>query len=438
MSVSFSRQSRHFSSRSSSSGSVSGGASLRCAPSVYGGAGGFGTRISESAFSSGSMAPFSSGSMDPFSSGSMTSYSESTINNEKGTMQNLNNRLAVYLEKVRSLEAANMKLELQIREVYEKRVASVAHDFTGHFATITGLRAQIMQRYSENQRLVLQVDNARLAGDDFRMKHEMELNMCLMLEADVSRIRGVRDELNLNTSDLEMQIQSLQEELVSTKITQQEDLRQLRIQQTGTVHVEMDSTESVDLAVVLEEMREQYEAVVVKNKQELQKWFQSQVDTLQSQMVSYSQEVKTFDTELSELKRTKQSLEISHQSTISEYQCLKQNLEEVKVQYSVQLSHLQQTINMMEAELQQLRVSVEQQQSDYKMLLDIKTRLEMEIAEYRRLLDGEHKKAVIITKVIQVEEHKPLVQRRVKTIVEEIVDGRVVSSTVDTQVEAVH
>lgn len=32
-------------------------------------------------------------------------------------------------------------------------------------------------------------------------------------------------------------------------------------------------------------------------------------------------------------------------------------------------------------------------------------------------------------------EHKPHIERRVKTIVEEIVDGKVVSSKVDTQVE---
>lgn len=70
-------------------------------------------------------------------------------------------------------------------------------------------------------------------------------------------------------------------------------------------------------------------------------------------------------------------------------QCLQQNFEGVRNRYSVQLSQLQMSINMLETELQQLRVSLEQQQTEYNLLLDIKMRLELEIAEYRRLLEGE-------------------------------------------------
>lgn len=65
-------------------------------------------------------------------------------------------------------------------------------------------------------------------------------------------------------------------------------------------------------------------------------------------------------------------------------------MEEVNGRYAAQLRQLQVTINVLEVELQQLRTSMEQQQMEYNLLLDIKMRLELEIAEYRRLLEGEY------------------------------------------------
>lgn len=62
---------------------------------------------------------------------------------------------------------------------------------------------------------------------------------------------------------------------------------------------------------------------------------------------------------------------------------------ETESRYSLQLSQLQVMVNSLENELSEMKADIARQSSDYQVLLDIKTRLEIEIAEYRRLLDGE-------------------------------------------------
>ncbi|KAM4750190.1 keratin, type I cytoskeletal 47 kDa-like [Anableps anableps] len=402
----------------------------KLARSVNGGAGGFGTRISQ-----GSSSFFFS------SSGCLTTGDELTMfNRGKLTMQNLNDRLASYLQKVCSLENKNRELQLNIEEFCVK-TTYITKDYKSYFSTIADLRAEIARSFSDNQKMLLRIDSSKMAADDFKMKYEMEMNMQRMVEADVLRLRGIRDSITLTISTLEMTVEELKEELIHMAKEHKQDMEQLRLQGSGKVKVEVENADSTDLTKVLEEMRERYETVMKNNKLGIEKWFQSKVRHLQEQILICTTEVKTYHSEISELKRTYQSLEISRQSLYTEIQCLQQNVSAVNSQYSVYLSQYQSSINTLEKELQNMKASMEQQQIKYNMVLELKTRLESEIAEYRRLLEGEgyeQKRALIIKQVTEkVEEQKPHIEKRVKTIVEEIVNGKVVSSSVDTQVHTV-
>ena len=59
-------------------------------------------------------------------------------------MQNLNDRLASYLEKVRALEEANADLEVKIRDWYQRQSpTSPERDYSPYFKTIDELRDKV-------------------------------------------------------------------------------------------------------------------------------------------------------------------------------------------------------------------------------------------------------------------------------------------------------
>ncbi|NWH74793.1 K1C19 protein, partial [Piaya cayana] len=180
----------------------------------YGGAGGSGTRISTST-------GYGQGLAGSFQL-SITGDDVLLAGNEKSTMQNLNDRLAVYLERVRSLEKANSLIEKQIKEWYEKNSVEVRQDYSSYFKTIADLQAKISAAQLENARLVLQIDNAKLAADDFRLKYENEHLLKQSAEGDIVGLIQVRDNLTLTKADLESQIESVNEELAFLKKNHQE------------------------------------------------------------------------------------------------------------------------------------------------------------------------------------------------------------------------
>lgn len=110
--------------------------------SVSGGAGGYGTKISTATFGTRVGSGLGGGyDYQSYSSGSTSGAL--AITNEKATMQGLNDRLASYLEQVRTLEKANSKLDIKIRETIEKRGPLEGRDYSRYFAIIEDLRAKV-------------------------------------------------------------------------------------------------------------------------------------------------------------------------------------------------------------------------------------------------------------------------------------------------------
>ncbi|XP_012861240.1 keratin, type I cytoskeletal 10 [Echinops telfairi] len=312
--------------------------------------------------------------------------------NEKVTMQNLNDRLATYLDKVRALEDSNYELEGKIKEWYERHGNSgqrEPRDYSKYYQTIEDLKNQILNLTTDNANVLLQIDNARLAADDFRLKYENEVTLRQSVEADINGLRRVLDELTLSKSDLEMQIESLTEELAYLKKNHEEEMKDLQNVSTGDVNVEMNAAPGVDLTQLLNNMRSQYEQLAEKNRKDAENWFNERSKELTTEIDSNIEQISSYKSEITELRRTVQGLEIELQSQLALKQSLEASLAETEGRYCVQLSQIQVQISALEEQLQQIRAETECQNAEYEQLLDIKIRLENEIQTYRSLLEGE-------------------------------------------------
>uniref|UniRef100_A0A670ZJK0 Keratin 12 n=1 Tax=Pseudonaja textilis TaxID=8673 RepID=A0A670ZJK0_PSETE len=311
---------------------------------------------------------------------------------DKETMQNLNDRLASYLAKVHALEEANGDLEQKIRNWYQKSATHKnegLHNDSKYNSSIDDLRNKIIAASIRNASMILQIDNARLAADDFRMKFENELFLHQNVEADINGLKKVLDELSMSKSDLEIQIESLIEELAFLKRNHEEEMKNWQGTVAGDINVEINAAPGVDLTAILNKMRTEYEALAEQNRKDAETWFNEKSKELNMTINVSAKETTTNKKEIADLRHTLQSLEIDLKTQLSLRQSLESTLAETEGQYCAQLLQIQGTISNVENQVQQIREDMECQNADYRCLLDIKIGLENEIETYRHLIDGE-------------------------------------------------
>ncbi|XP_026525326.1 keratin, type I cytoskeletal 14-like isoform X1 [Notechis scutatus] len=347
---------------------------------------------------------------------------------EKETMQNLNDRLAAYLDKVRALEEANASLEVKIKEWYQNQAPGPDRDYSHYFRIMEDLRSKILSATIGNADILLQIDNAKLTADDFKNKLETEQALRMSVESDINGLRNVLDDLTSTRIHLEKDIELLTEELLHLKKNHEEEMRHLQSQMGGEITVEMDAAPGVDLTKILADMREQYESLAEKNRRDAEQWFFTKIEELNREVAINTEQLQSGQTEVLELQRSLQGLEIDLQAQLSTKAALEGTLADIESRYSIQLAQIQGLIINLEEELATLRCDMERQNHEYKILLDVKTRLEQEIATYRRLLEGEE--AYISPQYSSDIEGKDLSKttRQIRTIIEEIKDGKVISS----------
>ncbi|KAJ8781555.1 hypothetical protein J1605_011054 [Eschrichtius robustus] len=175
----------------------------------------------------------------------------------------------------------------------------------------------------------------------------------------------------------------------------EKEINSLQSQLGDRLNIEVTVAPSVDLHQLLQEMRRQYESITEKNHRDVEQWFNAQMEELNQEVETSTQQQPCFQKEIIELRCTMNTLQIELQAQHRMIQCLIDNLV---------------------AQLAEIWGTLERQNQEYEILLDVKSRLEREITTYRSLLESSDGKTLLRILV------------KICTITEEIKDGRVISS----------
>ncbi|KAF1389481.1 hypothetical protein PFLUV_G00073860 [Perca fluviatilis] len=348
----------------------------------------------------------------------------------KETMQGLNDRLANYLDKVRSLERSNAELEMKIKQLMLEK-APKGHDIEGLMAQAHAIGQEVRKKTLENARIMLEIDNAKLAADDFRVKWEAEATLCQSVERDCQALKRAKSDHDQIIATLRGDLDSLKEELYFLKKNHDEEMNAMKSRLANEqVTVEVDAAQGPDLGAIMAELRVQYEGITRKNKEEAETWYLKKLEAVQSEVKESNEALRCAQSEFSERRRFLQALEVELNSLRKQVGVLEGNLGETGHKYSVEMDNLQSTLTQLEDELSHLRLDMQRNKTDYEQLLRIKQNLEMEIATYRRLLEGEE-----MVKETPPPKKDPEVRTRkiVKVVTQTMINGKVVDESSEVE-----
>ncbi|KAM4024073.1 keratin, type I cytoskeletal 18-like isoform 1-T1 [Anomaloglossus baeobatrachus] len=346
-------------------------------------------------------------------------------NNHQEVMQELNERLAGYLQRVRGLEEENRKLQDEIEDI-SARKNPAPRDWETCQAPLQQLRKQVEDLNMDNAKLLLQIDNARLAADDFKVKLEAEQVICDGVHKDTQGLRKMIDDTNFLRMKLEAEVENLREELAHLHKDHKEEVAALQaLIANNNVKIEVDAPKKPDLNESIAQIRSQYEKMAEQNRADAENAYKNKFDSLSQETTVNTKALEQTKSEVADLRRQLQALEMERQTLQKTVDSLDHVLKDTEDHYGSNLMELNRLLTRLQDELAATRSDIERQVRDYDALLNLKSKLENEIHAYRTLLEGAADKNGPESSA----KGAPKTIQKVTVTQHEIVDGKVVSTS---------